>query len=96
MSQNETSQRRESVQPVIDCDAQPLQNTRSSRVVVPEARRVSWAGWVVALCVFVFSRKLGLVMVLLLIIFKQYPRLEINSVPRAFGSLWGAIRKGMR
>lgn len=55
-------------------------------------RRLSWLGWAVALAIFAFNRKLGLVVFVLLLVFGLLPTVNLKGLPARAGELYRKIR----
>ena len=61
--------------------------------VIPPNRRISWLGWLVALLVFRWNMKFGIVLVILLVVFKQYPTINLKNLPHAAGTFLRKLRR---
>lgn len=61
-------------------------------VIIPPERHISWLGWITALAFFAINRKLGLTLVIVLLVFKQWPTLNLRNIPRKAGRLYKKLR----
>jgi hypothetical protein len=51
--------------------------------VAPEIepdRRLSWMAWAAALVLFIINRKLGLLFIIVLLVFRQYPKFNLQAL----------------
>ncbi len=78
----------------IEADAKPI--APEPRKAKPPVRSISLLGWAVALFLLVINRKLGLVAIVLLLVFRQYPWLSISSIASTSGKWWGKGKKALR
>lgn len=76
---------------VIEVDAESMEpEVRGS--IIPVERRLSWLAWLVALVLFVFNRKIGLLFFITLLVFRQFPTLELKNLPGSAGRMYRKFR----
>ena len=67
-------------------------NREIEKPVIPPNRRISWLGWLVAIAIFILNRKLGFLLMVGLIVFKQFPTLNLKNLPGKAGQLYRNFR----
>src|SRR5690606_10340102 len=72
---------------VTHVDVEPIPGPPVEPVVPPD-RRLSMLAWAVAVVLFIFNRKLGIVFFVILLVFRQYPTFSLKSLPGKCGSLF--------
>ncbi len=77
---------------VTEVEAEALGQDPPVVPVIPPERRISWLGWVVAILIFLVNKKLGLALFVALLVFRQFPTLNLKQLPRAAGSLLRKLR----
>lgn len=76
-----------------DVDVEPInRDNANDHPVIPPNRRLSWLGWAAAIFIFIINRKLGLLFIILLIVFRQFPTLNLQSISGKAGKLYRKIR----
>ena len=78
--------------PITEVQAEAIGQEPPVVPVIPPDRRISWLGWLTAILIFIANKKLGLVLFVVLLIFRQFPTLNLRQLPRAAGSLLRKFR----
>lgn len=76
---------------VMEVDVEPIDQD-VERPLIPADRKLSWLGWLAAIALFIVNRKLGLVFIILLLVFRQFPTLNLKHLPGKAGKLFKKLR----
>lgn len=76
----------------ISVEAEPVEESRPARKSPQPRRNISLLGWLAAILLFIINKKLGIVLAILLIIFRQYPTLSLKRLARATGKFLKELR----